>query len=62
MSDDLFTAPWLRWLVTVVMLAGLCLLAIFLPGLLILVGTLPFWDALRHRPGAQAARGRRGRW
>ena len=26
MSDDLFTAPWLRWLVTVAMLTGLCLL------------------------------------
>jgi len=26
MSDDLFAAPWLRWLLTVAMLAGLCLL------------------------------------
>jgi chromate transporter len=27
---------------------------IFLPGLLILIGTLPFWDAFRMRMGAQA--------
>jgi len=32
---------------------GLC--SIFLPGILILLGTLPFWDALRARPAAQAA-------
>jgi chromate transporter len=31
------------------------LVAIFLPGILILLGTLPFWDALRTRPLAQAA-------
>jgi chromate transporter len=31
------------------------LLAIFLPGILILIGALPFWDAFRVRPGAQAA-------
>ncbi|HEX2366397.1 MAG TPA: chromate transporter, partial [Bradyrhizobium sp.] len=31
------------------------LFGIFLPGILILVGTLPFWDAFRRRPGAQAA-------
>jgi chromate transporter len=35
--------------------AVLGLVAIFLPGMLILVGTLPFWDALRRRAGAQAA-------
>jgi chromate transporter len=29
--------------------------AIFLPGLLIMTGTLPFWHALRARPNAQAA-------
>jgi chromate transporter len=29
--------------------------AIFLPGMLALLGTLPFWDALRTRPRAQAA-------
>jgi chromate transporter len=28
---------------------------IFLPGMLILLGTLPFWEALRTRAGAQAA-------
>jgi chromate transporter len=31
------------------------LIGIFLPGILILLGTLPFWDAIRRRPGAQAA-------
>jgi len=35
--------------------AVLGLLAIFLPGILILVGMLPFWDDLRIKPGAQAA-------
>lgn len=35
--------------------AALCLVAIFLPGFLLLVGALPFWDALRARPVAQAA-------
>jgi chromate transporter len=34
--------------------ATLGLLGIFLPGILILVGALPFWDALRLRIGAQA--------
>jgi chromate transporter len=29
--------------------------AIFLPALLLVAGALPFWQALRHRPGAQAA-------
>ncbi len=29
--------------------------AIFLPGLLLMAGALPFWDAFRRRPGAQAA-------
>jgi chromate transporter len=29
--------------------------AIFLPGLLLVSGMLPFWDALRARPAAQAA-------
>ena len=33
--------------------ALLALAGIFLPGFLILVGVLPFWDALRRRPGAQ---------
>jgi chromate transporter len=31
---------------------GLC--GIFLPGILILLGTLPFWDSFRKRAGAQA--------
>ncbi len=35
--------------------ATLGLIAIFLPGMLILVGTLPFWSALRARTGARAA-------
>jgi chromate transporter len=35
--------------------AALGLIGIFLPGLLILIGALPFWDVFRQRPGAQAA-------
>lgn len=35
--------------------AALCLVAIFLPGLLVLTGALPFWDAFRRHAGAQAA-------
>ena len=35
--------------------ALLCLLAIFLPGFLLLLGALPFWDDFRQRPLAQAA-------
>ncbi len=35
--------------------ATLGLFAIFLPGMLILVGTLPFWSALRGRTGTRAA-------
>ena len=35
--------------------AALALMAIFLPSLLLIVGALPFWDALRRRPGFQAA-------
>jgi len=34
--------------------AAMGLVAIFLPGLLILVGTLPFWDTFRRRARAQA--------
>ncbi len=30
------------------------LIGIFLPGILVLLGTLPFWDALRRKAGAQA--------
>ena len=34
--------------------AALGLIGIFLPGILILLGTLPFWDSFRKRTGAQA--------
>ena len=34
--------------------AALCLVAIFLPGLLVLTGALPFWDAFRRQAWAQA--------
>ncbi len=34
--------------------AALGLIGIFLPGILILLGALPFWDAFRRRAGAQA--------
>jgi chromate transporter len=34
--------------------ATIALVGIFLPGMLILLGTLPFWDAFRSRSGAQA--------
>ena len=30
------------------------LIGIFLPGILILIGALPFWDTFRKRAGAQA--------
>ncbi|WP_299621026.1 chromate efflux transporter [Pelagibius sp.] len=35
--------------------AAIALVAVFLPGFLLLLGVLPFWDALRARPAAQAA-------
>ena len=35
--------------------ATLCLVAIFLPSFLLVLGALPFWDELRRRAGAQAA-------
>jgi chromate transporter len=34
--------------------AVLGLIGIFLPGILVLLGTLPFWDTLRRKTGAQA--------
>jgi len=34
--------------------AVICLVAVFLPGLLLVLGALPFWDAFRTRPVAQA--------
>jgi len=33
----------------------ICVLAIFLPSFLLLIGALPFWDTLRRRPGVQSA-------
>jgi chromate transporter len=35
--------------------ALLCLVAIFLPSFLLVIGALPFWDALRKRRWAQSA-------
>jgi chromate transporter len=35
--------------------AAICLLAVFLPAFLLTLGALPFWDALRKLPVAQAA-------
>ncbi|APO78900.1 chromate transporter protein (plasmid) [Rhizobium etli 8C-3] len=35
--------------------AVIALVAVFLPGLLLVYGMLPFWDAFRLRPAAQAA-------
>ena len=35
--------------------AVIALIAIFLPGLLLVYGMLPFWDTLRSRQSAQAA-------
>jgi chromate transporter len=35
--------------------AVIALVAVFLPGILLVYGTLPFWDAFRTRPLAQAA-------
>lgn len=34
--------------------AGIGLVGIFLPGMLVLLGVLPFWDSFRKRAGAQA--------
>jgi chromate transporter len=33
----------------------ICLVAIFLPSFLLLIGALPFWDGLRHRLAVQSA-------
>jgi chromate transporter len=35
--------------------ALLCLIAIFLPSFLLVIGALPFWEVVRRRPQAQAA-------
>ena len=40
----------------VLTLAGIALLAVFLPGFLLLVGMLPFWSVLGQRAGIRAAR------
>jgi chromate transporter len=37
--------------------ALVCTIAIFLPGLLIVAGALPFWDRVRGHPAAQSALG-----
>jgi chromate transporter len=34
---------------------AIALVAVFLPGLLLIYGMLPFWDGFRKRPAAQAA-------
>ena len=33
----------------------ICVVAIFLPSFLLLIGALPFWDVLRRRPAVQSA-------
>ena len=35
--------------------AVICLVAIFLPGLLLTIGLLPFWQAVRHQPRIRLA-------
>jgi chromate transporter len=35
--------------------AAIALVALMLPGMLLVYGTLPFWDAMRTHPAAQAA-------
>jgi chromate transporter len=37
-----------------IMLAALALIAIFLPGILLIVAVLPFWNSLRRRPWIQS--------
>jgi chromate transporter len=37
--------------------ATLCLVAIFLPSFLLVLGALPFWDQLRRQPRAQSILG-----
>jgi chromate transporter len=34
---------------------AICLVAVFLPSILLVLGVLPFWEALRKKPAAQAA-------
>jgi chromate transporter len=35
--------------------ASICLVAVFAPSFLLVIGALPFWEELRHRTSAQAA-------
>jgi len=35
--------------------AALCLVAIFLPSFLLVIGALPFWESIRRRAGVRAA-------
>jgi chromate transporter len=35
--------------------AGLCLVAVFMPSFLLVIGALPFWDELRRRERARSA-------
>ncbi len=52
----LFTfAAYLGWVAGGALGAILCLIGIFLPGALLVLGALPFWDRLRARPSARAA-------
>lgn len=44
------TAPPTGWLGGII-----CLIAIFLPSFLILLGTIPFWESLRSNPKCQSA-------
>lgn len=56
MPGPLFTFAAFLGVVTAGLTGGMVALgAIFLPGLLLVAGVLPFWDALRRRTGAQAA-------
>src|SRR5208282_1452673 len=58
-SDDAFLAAYVGAVVGPsphgIVGAALGLFGIFLPGILILLGTLPFWDSFRKRADAQAA-------
>jgi chromate transporter len=35
--------------------AAICLVAVFLPSMLLVIGALPFWEDIRRQPLAQAA-------
>ncbi|KMY48822.1 chromate transporter [Peribacillus loiseleuriae] len=56
MPGPLFTfAPYLGGLINGWQGGILATIAIFLPAFLLIVGTLPFWDALRHTPNIKGA-------